>query len=305
MERQTRAYVYACAAILCWATVASAFKLTLRYLSFTELLFYSSCVSLVVLGGFTVIGGMATELCRWSRGDYLRSAVLGFLNPFLYYLILFKAYHLLPAQEAQPLNFSWPIVLVLLSIVLLKQPIHLGSLLAMLVSFAGVLTISTRGDVVGWQVTDGLGVALALGSTVIWSLYWIYGIKDQRDPVLRLFVNFAFGLGFVTLYLLLMEEPRVPPWQGLAGACYVGLFEMGITFVFWLKALRMSRTTIQVTRLIFLSPFLSLIVIHLVVGEPIYPSTVVGLVLIVAGILLQQYGEQRRWRRSARTLPAE
>ena len=69
-------------------------------------------------------------------------------------------------------------------------------------------------------------------------------------------------------------------------------FEMGLTFVFWLKALKLSRTTAQVSQLIYLTPFFSLLVIHFAVGESIYPSTLIGLVLIVIGILLQQYGEQ-------------
>ena len=43
MEKQTRAYLYAGATVLCWATVASAFKLSLQHLSAVELLLYSSC----------------------------------------------------------------------------------------------------------------------------------------------------------------------------------------------------------------------------------------------------------------------
>lgn len=291
MTKQTQAYLYAAATILFWSTVASAFKLSLRYLSVIELLFYSSLVSFWVLAGILLVNGRLGEFRRWSHREYARSALLGFLNPFLYYLILFKAYSLLPAQEAQPLNFTWPIVLVLLSIVLLRQRVHLMSIVAMTISFIGVLVISTRGDLLGWQITNGLGVMLALGSTVIWALYWIYGVKDHRDPVLRLCLNFGFGLVFVTLYMLMVDGlPMLPPPAGLWGACYVGLFEMGITFVLWLKALRLSHTTAQVSNLIYLSPFLSLIVIHFVVGESIYPSTVFGLVMIITGILLQQYG---------------
>ncbi len=292
MNTQTQAYLYAAASILCWSTVASAFKLSLAYLSFVELLFYSSFVALCTLLVILLASGKWGELKTWPRREYLRSAGMGFLNPFLYYLVLFKAYSLLPAQEAQPLNFVWPIVLVLLSILILRQKIHLNSLLAMGVSLIGVLVISTRGDILGWRVTHGLGVALALGSAVIWALYWIYGIKDKRDPIARLCLNFAFGFVFVALYLSFTEEFRMPPLKGLFGAVYVGLFEMGITFVFWLKALKLSRTTAQVSQLIYLTPFFSLLVIHFAVGESIYPSTLIGLVLIVTGILLQQYGEQ-------------
>lgn len=304
MNTQTQAYLYAALTILFWSTVASAFKITLFYLHFVELLFYSSLASLGALAGILLVNGKLGEIKTWSFKDILRSALMGFLNPFLYYLILFKAYSLLPAQEAQPLNFTWPIVLVLLSMVILGQRIRPVSLLAMGISFLGVLIISTRGDILGWGITDGLGVTLALASTVIWALYWIYGIKDERDPVARLFLNFVFGLVFVTVYMLAWGQLRVPPMTGLLGAFYVGLFEMGITFVLWLKALKLSRTTAQVSNLIYLSPFLSLIVIHFAVGEPIYPSTLVGLTLIITGILLQQYGSQiggfliglaRRW----------
>ena len=72
------------------------------------------------------------------------------------------------------------------------------------------------------------------------------------------------------------------------GAIYVGVFEMGVTFVTWITALRLSRTAAQVGNLIFLTPFLSLFFIRSTIGEPILPSTLVGLTFIVTGILLQQ-----------------
>jgi drug/metabolite transporter (DMT)-like permease len=37
-----------------------------------------------------------------------------------------------------------------------------------------------------------------------------------------------------------------------------------------------------------LVPFLSLIVIYFVLGEKIFPSTIIGVVLIVGGIVLQK-----------------
>ena len=44
----------------------------------------------------------------------------------------------------------------------------------------------------------------------------------------------------------------------------------------------------RVGNMIFISPFLSLIFIHFLVGERILSSTFVGLVLVVAGLLIQQ-----------------
>jgi drug/metabolite transporter (DMT)-like permease len=219
------------------------------------------------------------------------------LNPFLYYTVLLRAYDLLKAQEAGTLNYIWPLVLVLLSIPMLKQKISPASILAILVSFSGILMISLHP---GEQTTAGpaqalpgtghaTGVILALSSALFWALYWIFNVRDPREAVGKLFLNFCFGTGYAVLYAWASGTLVIPAWQGLAGGIYLGLFEMGITFVLWLYALNYSSTTAKVSNLIYLSPFISLVLIHFTVGETILLSTVAGLTLIIAGIILQQY----------------
>lgn len=297
MEQQSKAYLYAAASILMWATVASAFKIALRHQSPTALLLLASAVATLTLAGLAAAQGRLGALRHWPKRELLRSALLGLLNPCLYYLILFRAYERLPAQEAQPLNFIWPLVLVLFSALFLRQPLGRATLPGMALSFLGVLIISTRGDLAGWQVSDPLGVGLALASTLIWAGYWTLGVRDPQDPLLRLLLNFGFGLLWVAGYVALLEPVRLPGPAGLAAAAYVGLFEMGLTFFAWLRALQLSRSTAQVGALIFFTPFLSLVVISMVLGEPILPSTLAGLGLIVAGILVQRYGESLLGRR--------
>ena len=288
MAEQRKAYVYGLATVLLWSTVASAFKLSLRYLNPVQLLFYSSLASLAVLGVLLLATGRFGLVFGYTRRQYLRSALLGFLNPFLYYLILFQAYDLLPAQEAQPLNYTWAITLSLLSIPLLGQKIGWRDFVSIMVSYSGVVVISTRGDLWGLRFSNKLGVALALLSTVVWALYWIYNTSDDRDAVPGLFLNFAFGFPIILIYGLLFSDLKPAGAAGLLGAAYVGAFEMGITFVLWLLALRYSENTAKVGTLIFISPFLSLVFIHFLVGEEIFPSTYAGLALIVAGLLIQR-----------------
>jgi len=288
MDNQKKAYIYGLSTVLLWSTVASAFKLSLRYLDHFQLLLYSTLVSLFILSFLLTLQGKTRLLFSYSGSQYLRSLVLGFLNPFLYYTVLFKAYDLLPAQEAQPLNYTWAITLTLLSIPLLKQKIGIKDIFSVFVSYSGVVVISTHGDVFSFRFSNPLGVTLALGSTVIWALYWIYNTKDDRDPVAGLLLNFLFGLPWVLTTGLLFSNVRVSNPLGLVGAAYVGIFEMGITFVLWLSALKLSENTAKVGNLIFLSPFLSLVFIHFFVGEVILPSTLTGLALIVAGLLIQR-----------------
>jgi len=257
MEDQKRAYCYAGAVVLLWSTVASAFKFSLRHLDFVQLVFYASCVSLCVLFIIVLAQNKLSLVTSYKKKNYLRSALLGFLNPFLYYLILFKAYSLLPAQQAVTLNYTWAIQIVLLSIPLLRQKPTFKSICAIIVSYIGVVIISTKGDFLTLRFVNFYGVLLALGSAVVWALFWIYNIKDKRDAVVKLFLNFMCGFVFLLIYVLFTKKSIVPKVPGLIGAIYVGIFEMGITFILWLKALKLSRTTAQVSNLIYLTPFLS------------------------------------------------
>lgn len=290
MRDQNKAYLYALATVLLWSTVASAFKITLRYLAPLQLLLYASLASACTLALIVVIQGNGSLIFSYSKRQYLKSLLLGLLNPCLYYVILFKAYDLLPAQEAQPLNYTWAITLSLLSIPLLRQRIRPREILAGFVCYSGVLVISTRGNLLDFRLSDPLGVTLALASTIVWALYWIYNTHDDRDAVVGLFLNFTFALPFIFLLCVFFSDLGVFNLYGLAGAVYVGIVEMGIAFVFWLIALRLSETTARVANLIFISPFVSLFFIHFLVGEAILPSTPIGLILIVAGLLIQRLG---------------
>jgi drug/metabolite transporter (DMT)-like permease len=289
MKDQNKAYIYALSAVLLWSTVASSFKISLRYLDFLQLLLLAAIASVAILFLVVVYQKKLNLLKHSSLRDYSRAALLGFLNPFLYYVILFKAYSLLPAQEAQPLNYTWAIMLVILSVPLLKQKIGLKSIVAILISFFGVLVISTQGNIFDFRFTNLFGASLAVGSSVIWALFWIYNAKDKRDEVVKLFMSFTFGLIYISIATLIFSDVYIDDVKGLVGAIYVGFFEMGITFVLWSKAIALSKTTAMVSRFIFLSPFISLVLIHLLVGEDILPSSIIGLALIIAGIALEQF----------------
>jgi drug/metabolite transporter (DMT)-like permease len=288
MKSQKKAYVLALTAVLLWSTVATSFKIALQEVNPLELLAIASWVSFTVFLLLLIIKRQWRLFAKQTRKDFGRSALLGFLNPCLYYLILFKAYSLLPAQEAQSLNYTWPIVLVLMSAIFLGQKIGARHVLAMSVSFAGVVLISLRGDLMALHLTNSAGVLLALGSSVFWALYWIFNMKDNRDIILRLCTNFLFGTLYITAILLLYHTVRVPSITGILSSVYVGLFEMGITFIVWLSALQASATTARISNLVFLSPFLSLILIHFFLGEKIFISTIAGLILIITGIIIQQ-----------------
>jgi drug/metabolite transporter (DMT)-like permease len=290
VKRTTSAYLFALAAVALWSTVASAFKLALMELRVLDLLFIAAVTSTVLLGVAAGMRGTLRDIASWGRREQWTALGLGVLNPALYYLVLFRAYDLLPAQQAQPLNYTWPITLALLSRLVLRERAGRVAGAALVLSFIGVLVISTRGDVFALRFSNPEGVALAVGSSLIWATYWIFNLRSARDETARLFLTFASGTMLIGVILAFDPPLQAPSLRGLAAGMYVGAFEMGLTFLLWMQALRRSGRTAAVGNLVYLSPFLSLFIIHLVVGESIHPSTVVGLLFIVSGILLQQAG---------------
>ncbi len=292
MQSQTKAYLYGISAVLLWSTVATAFKIALRYLEPIQLLLFASITSTLVLAAVITVQRkwhLLVQACGQSWRFFLG---MGLLNPLFYYLVLFQAYDLLPAQQAQSLNYTWAITLTLLSVPILGHSIRRNDWIAIMLGYLGVLVISTQGKLLAMEFTSGLGVLLALLSTLIWALYWIFNTKNTQDPVLSLFAAFLFSLPFILFVTAYFSSVWVTDIKALAAAAYVGLFEMGVTFVLWLMALKHTESTARISNLIFISPFLSLFFISTFIGEEIVPATYIGLVLIVSGLLIQQAGSR-------------
>ena len=288
MNKTKQSYIYALLAIFFWSTIPTAFKICLSELAILPMLTIASVTSTLALFIILLSESKTSLLRNNSRRDLLNSAILGLINPFLYYLILLKAYHLLPAQVAQPLNMIWPIILVFLSVPVLKQKIESKSFVALIISFIGVYIISSQGNLFNPGHADIRGVLLATGSSVFWAFYFILNVKDKRDEAIKLFLNFLFGsVCLITVTSFAGKWPETIDFKGIASAVYIGLFEMGITFFFWLKALQMASTTDKISNLVYLAPFLSLIFVHFILHEPIFYTTPAGLLLIVSGIMIQ------------------
>ena len=288
MDKTRQSYIYAGLAILFWSTVPTAFKISLGELDILPMLTIAALTSTLVLL-IVVLAGNKTDLIRKSTAkELLNSAILGFINPFLYYLILLKAYQLLPAQVAQPLNMIWPIILVFLSVPILRQKIERKSFIALFISFTGVYIISSQGRLFNPGSSNLTGIMLATGSSIFWAIYFILNVKDKRDEAVKLFLNFLFGSVYLVVAIIITGKWQVEiGFKGAVASVYVGIFEMGITFLFWLKALQMASTTDKVSNLVYLAPFLSLVFVHFILHEPVYYTTPAGLLLIVFGILIQ------------------
>ena len=291
LARQPQALVLGLLTVLCWSTVATAFKLSLRFLSPIQLIVIACLTSLLFLFGVLVWQGRVRQLFLLDKTQYLWSLVFACMNPVLYYWLLFSAYELLPAQEAQAINLSWIIVLTLLAVPLLGHRLTVVDVVAAIICYFGVLLIATQGKVFTLEFEHPRGLVFALLSTIVWSLYWILNRRDRREPILGLTLNFGFALPILMFVAWQSDDLQGlidVPYLAWSGAFYVGIFEMGLAFVLWLYAMKRATNTSQLANLIFIVPFLSLIFIFIFLSEVIKLSTVLGLIFIIAGLLVQQ-----------------
>ncbi|MCY3622044.1 MAG: DMT family transporter [Gammaproteobacteria bacterium] len=286
--RERRALVYALASVVLWSTVATGFKLGLRDLAPVQLLLLGCVIAFVF---FAAASGFVRA--KLSLREHLAGAALGLVNPFAYYLILFEAYDRLPAQIAQPLNFTWAIALALLAIPLLRQRLSARGWVGVVIGYVGVVVILTEGRFDGLGHFDPLGVALALGSALIWAWYWIMTVRLGIHPVPLMRNGFAVATCFVAVVCWATVGLPTLNLETVGYGAWVGLVETGVAFLLWQRAMALTEHAGKLGVLIFLAPFLSLVLIATVLREVIHPSAVVGLALIAAGLVLSRWPSAR------------
>jgi drug/metabolite transporter (DMT)-like permease len=287
----SKSFGYALVAVFFWSTVATVFKLSLNFSTPEQLVFVSSIFSALFFLLMALFSKSLYEIKNWEAKDWLLVFILSLINPTLYYWILFKAYSFLPAQQAQVINYSWGVLLALMSSLIFKHKLSLRLIAGLALCYSGVALVSQF-----WMTKSGdrgtQGILLALLSTVLWSSYWLIKKYFKHNPLNALSVSFLISLPLMfalhyPLNLGLMN------WRGWFGGLYVGLFEMGITFVLFQKAIRLTSSIPKISALIYLSPILSLILIWKFLDEPITRWTLSGFVLILIGnFLVQKVNEQ-------------
>lgn len=283
-KNQQKAYLLALTAVIMWSTVSTAFKIALLELDFIQLLFVASSISLLIFFIYSIVTKKTNEIFTQNIRQISYSAIVAVINPTAYYLVLFKAYSLLPAQIAQPLNYTWPFVLTLLSAIIFKQKISFKTLIAFSISLLAVFIIASQGNLGSLNIKSPLGLFLALFSSLFWSLYWILNLKDKRNDIVKLFWSFLFSTIYISIICFLFSSFKFSISQSLFAAIYTGFFELGFTFIVWLAALQYSKSTAKVSNLIYLSPVMALFFIHFILGEKIYYTTFIGLFLIIFSI---------------------
>jgi drug/metabolite transporter (DMT)-like permease len=278
------AQLYALGAIALWVSVASLGVLLAHLPPFLL-----TGISLLI-GGLLALPQVLRDPRQWRIP--LSTLALGIYGLFGYHFMLFMALRLAPAVEANLINYLWPLLMVVLAPVLLKnmrlRAVHLG---AALLGFGGaaLAILSAGGNAPGLQATGGVGAMggylAALAAAFMWSSYSLLTQRVAAFPTAAIGL-FALVSGVLSLLChWALEAPTPLSSRDMLLLGLMGLGPLGGAFFLWDKALKLGDAR-QIGILSYLTPLGSTALLIVVTGRQWSWSIALAAGMIMAAAVL-------------------
>ena len=279
-------HLYGVIAILIWATAAPTAKSLLSGLPNYEAIAIPCLFAAAFMLTANTLNGKIRLLRRCTAKELAVMAGLGVLGPFLNAAFYYEGLTRLSSQEACVMNYLWPIMLVLFSVLLLGERMTGAKAAAMLCSFAGVAVMSSGGAA---QSGGGrpMGIVCCILGAVCYGLFSVLNKKANLDQTVTMMVLWPTTAACALLAGALTETwvpIRGMQWLGLA---WLGIASNAVAYLLWAWALGGERETAFIANLAYLTPFLSVVISAIFLKEGLQLRALAALVLIVGGILLQ------------------
>ncbi|MGN0333559.1 MAG: DMT family transporter [Lachnospiraceae bacterium] len=280
-----RVYCMAAFSIFCWGTMAPISKLLLSDLGNMEVLGYGSAIASVTLFAVLLISGQWRCFREYSFMDFVQLAAIGTVGYFLYSAFYYEGLAILPAQTACILNYLWPVFTVCLSNVILKEPLSLSKLAALFISFLGTAAVMFRpgGEfMAGKQMAGYLCCILA---ALLYAFFNVLNKKKGGNQRINMFIYISVS-AVLALFCCAGAGFTIPVKRQIPGLLWLGICIDALGFLMWAEALQQSKT-VSLANAAYMTPVVSLVLSAVLLHEPIYITSVIGLVLILGGFFMQ------------------
>lgn len=279
-------YLLAAYTIFCWGTLPAVTKLTLTSISNMQVLFISALIASVCLYLYLFLSGRIRLFRSLTRSDLWQLIGLGLLGNFLYSAFYYASLRTLPSADACIINYLWPIIATVCAAVILREKIKAAEWLAILLSFTGVVIISTKGN--GLSTANVRGVLLCIAGALCYGVFNVLNKKRGLDQLLCTAVYFTVTAVCSGPILFLTGE--LAPMSGTtwAGMLWLGVFIDALAIFAWGAALQISEVGV-LSNLAYLTPVAAMIVSYVTLHEPIEFYAVIGMLFVLGGCLLQVF----------------
>ena len=125
----------------------------------------------------------------------------------------------------------------------------------------------------------------ALGA-VSYGVFTAFNTKFGYDKRISMMLNYAVTFVITSIINALNGDLFIPSAIQCLGFAWNGMFTMAVAATLWVMALRIGKTE-KISNLAYITPFVSMLWTALILHEKITVYSIVGIVVIVSGVLLQ------------------
>lgn len=286
-----KSYIYACITVLMWSTLAAVVKILLKEIPGFQALSVSSVLAFIFLLIINIFNGSIKEMKSYRLKDYFMIAGLGFIGLFMYSALYYYGISQLSSQEACILNYLWPIMIVLFACIILKEKFTGKKIIAMLLSFFGIVVLSV-GNTSASSGNRLTGIAACVTAAVCYGLFSVLNKKHNLNQgVTMMWIWFVTALCSAVMSLF-FETIAPINFYGWLGMIWLGIVINALAYLLWAIALKKAGDSAKIANLAYLVPFLSIIISFIVLKERVSLNAAAALVLIISGILLQSINKK-------------
>ena len=278
-----------------WAMIPPAAKIGQTHLDNHQFLFYSSLVSFLGLMITTVFYKKAKYIKKYSIKNWLTAVVLGLLGTYIYYLFLYLGYDKAKGLEVLIVNYTWPILIVLFSLFLLKEKLTPKKIISLLLGFVGVSIVLTKGDLSNVHIENLEVIFLVFIGASSFALFSVLSKKVTLEPISVTAVYFFTATIASFISMLYFSEAKLPSSIEIFPILLNGLLLNGFSYLFWLNALKLSEAS-YLAPFVFATPVLSAIYLIVFFNEPAQIAYAVGLVCVVIAGLVNSLSYKRNMK---------
>lgn len=279
-------YLFAGITVILWGTLSSVSKLLIDGLTPMSVLFYSSAIASVTLLIINLTAYGPKLYQQYKKSDYGIICSLGFLGLFCYTALYYIGLANLTSQIACIINYMWPMMIIIFSCIILKEPFTPKTFLAILISFSGMALISIQGISGGFDGKSILGMAACFIAAICYGIYSVYNKKYDYNQWVVLHMAFTVTAVLSGLYCLVTKSFGTLTPMMFLGMLWIGIFVNAIAYVLWGIAVNTGNTA-KISILAYFCPFLGVVFGRILLQEHIEPLAFAGLVLIIGGVLLK------------------
>lgn len=285
-------YIYAIISVLLWSTTATVTKILLGNLDSIQILLFGSLFAVIFLFLINCIKGNLNEIKNYKLKDYSKIFTIGILGTFLYNLFLYLGINTLQASQAFIINYLWPIMTVIFACIILKEKITIKKIIAIIISFIGVIIVSSNGNLLNIEKSSIIGTIYCILAAISYGLFSVLNKKQNYNKYISMMLYYLTSFFISLIYCVCAKKIFIPEMNQLLGLLWIGVFTSAIAFTSWAFALEKGDTA-KVSNIAYITPFISLVWTSVLLKENLNIYSVLGLIIIILGIFIQMQNNKK------------